>query len=164
MNIAAGVLLILAAIINGCAGSGYALGGAASSAAGVVGNKVGSEIAKQQVQEGKPAESDTTASVQALSTTAKTAGAGLMAFGLFLYAVLGLQIAGAVLLFLKKAKTFIVVVAVLSLLAEVVGGLLTVFGASNIIGLLAGIFALVAIRSYRMAAPQIAPPSAGAGV
>jgi len=163
MNIAAGVLLILAAVINGCAGSGYALGGAATTAAGSVGRDVSEEIAKKQAKEGKPADREAAESMQALSMHAKKAGVGLMAFGLFLFGMFGVQIAGAVLLFMKKAKTFVIVVAVLSLLAEIVGILFTVFGASNVIGLLAGIFALIAIRSYGTAAPQSAPPSAGVG-
>jgi hypothetical protein len=157
MNVAAGVLLILAAVFNGCAGGGYMMGGAASSAAGVVGSRVGDELAKDS----KTSVAENAGSMKAMATTAKATGVGLMAFGLFLLAMLGLQIAAAVVLFMKKAKTFIIVIAGLGILAEVIGVLLTSFGWTNVVGLLAGILALVALRSFRV---PTSPPNPEAAI
>lgn len=160
MRYAAGVLLIIAAIFNGCAGSMYTAGGAAGAAAGMAGDKIAAEMAKDTTVSDK----DRAAAMAAMNQ-AKSAGGGLMAFGVFLFVMLGLQIAGAVMLFIKKGKTFVLVIAGLTIVAEIVGIMLTKFGYANVAGLLAGALAILAARAFTAAAaPQAAPPAAAAGV
>jgi hypothetical protein len=143
MRIAAGVLLIIAAIMNGIAGLGYVTAGGASAVVGAAAE----EANKQAAAEGKASEADLKAVADA-ADKATAAGGGLMLFGIFLVAMLGLQIAGGVVLFMQKAATFAMVVGVLGIIAEVAGIALTAFGVTNILGLVASGLAILASRGY----------------
>ena len=97
MRIAAGVLLILAGVFNGCAGTGYAFGGAAGAAAiegsGALSKAMMEEAAKGGNADAKAA-AEAMAEVNANANDAKAAAGGMMIFGFFLLVMLGLQIAG----------------------------------------------------------------------
>lgn len=141
MRIAAGVLLIIVAVINLIAGGGYLLGGAVASGVGEASSQTATEASEQQDAE-----------------KAKTAGTTLKAFGGFLFLVTGLQIAGAVMLFKRKARMFVLVTAILTLAAEAGGIGLLRFGVLNVPGIVAGIFALLGARAIRGAErPRQAP-------
>jgi len=136
MNVAAGVLLIIAAIFNIIGGCGYAVVGGAATAVG----EMGSELEAADPSLGSDFASD--------ADTVKAAGAGLAFWGFALFGIAGIMIGGAVCSFTKKKKGFVLATGVLAIIAEVVGIGLTAFGITNIVGLVAGVFVFVAIRSF----------------
>ena len=150
MRIAAGVLLIIASILNLVAGLGYtavggggaALGDAAVQAAA---SQAASQAAAGSVDAKQKKEMEDAA--KALGDATKGAG-GLLFFGIFLVVLFGLQIAGGVVLFREKAAGFAMIVGVLSIVGEGVGAFLTAFGVMNILGLVAGLLAIIASRGY----------------
>ncbi len=137
MKIAAGVILIIAAVFNIVAGAGYVLGGGAATVVGVAAERAGHTSADKHA-----AELSSHAASQA-----KKGGGMLLLLGLFLWVLVGLQITGAVFLFLSKHKTFIFIVAALSILGEIFGISLISFGWTNIFGLLGGILAFIGATS-----------------
>lgn len=154
MRIAAGVLLIICAAFNGCAGSLYALGGAVAAGAGELGDEAAAELAaemKKAAAENKAANGEevvlTKEEISEGASEAKAVGGGLMFFGLFLFAMVGLQIAAAVMLFIKKSSKFVMVIAGLTILAEVIGIAITTMGITNIVGLATGALAFMAARA-----------------
>lgn len=159
MRIAAGVLLIISALVNGCVGSCAATAG---GCAGVLGSAVEDaneaslegfdEMARQAGEDGA-LDPDALAVKRDLedatkhASDAKRVGGVWMLLGLFYMLLLGLQIAAAACCFSAKAEGFIKVVAVLTVLAEV--SRLSTHGLViwiNLIGLLAGLFAFLAAK------------------
>ncbi len=155
MKIAAGIILIVAAILNIFAGAGYVLGGGLAAGAGMLVDEVG----KAAAEEGAVT-TDDAAKASAAMSQVKGAGTMLLVFGLFLWLMFVLQIVGAVFLFISKNKMFIFIVAALSIVAEIVGIVTTVFGWTNIFGLLGGVLAFVAAMSIGKAAAPSAPAAA----
>ncbi len=154
MRIAAGVLLIIAAIMNIFAGAGYVLGGGLASVAGEVGDQLAKEVAK----EGAVTADDAAKASEALATV-KGAGMGLLVFGLFLWVLFILQIVGAVFLFISKGKMLIFIVAALSIIAEIGGVVIVAFGWTNLFGLVGGVLAFIGAMGIgkAIAAPPAAP-------
>src|SRR5687768_8600362 len=154
MRIAAGVLLILVALIDLVAGLGYVVAGgtvrfAAKSGDGSWTQTYETEARKQ----GKEIGAEEKARIAKL-----TANAGLVAgFGAFLLVVVGISIAGAVQLFRCKGPMFVVVAAVLVVVAEIIGAVILRFGFGNVPGLVAAVFALLGARSMRMPKPAVEP-------
>lgn len=175
MRIAAGVLLIIASLFNGCAGFGYLAGGAIVGGAGVLGEEVQKEMKKGLEEDAAKAESPEEAAAAAEAAAliadaeddldqAKKAGAGLLVFGVFLFVMLGLQIAGGVVCFTQKAPVFIMVVAALTILTEGIGFAITGFNpVANILGVVAAIFAFIAASQIRQAASTPAYPDTPVG-
>ncbi len=157
MRIAAGIILIVAAIINVIAGAGYVLGGGAAKITGDALQQVGQEAIKEGA-----ADDAAKASKELTDATNKmgTAGTGLMVFGLFLWLMFILQIVCAVFCFLAKAKGFIIVVGVLSIVAEIAGIVILAFGWTNIFGLLGGLLAIIGAMGIGKAAAPAAPAPA----
>jgi len=152
MRIAAGVLLILAGVFNGCAGTGYAFGGAAGAAAvegaGALSEAMMKEAAKEGNADAKAA-AEAMAEVNANASGAKAAAGGMMIFGFFLLIMLGLQIAGGVVLFMSKAAKFVMIVGGLGILAELGGMAFGVpFGLTNILGIVGSVLAIMASKAY----------------
>jgi len=141
MNIAAGVLLIIAAIFNVMAGCTYAVGGAI---AGGVGDMADEMASNPDFQAGLEAEGAEMPSGDSM----KAAGAGLSTWGFALFGIAGVMIGGAVCAFTKKKKGFVLVTGVLAIIAEGVGIVLIGFGIGNIVGLLAGVLTFVAVKSF----------------
>ena len=176
MRVAAGVLLIIAAVINLFAGLFYLGGGAAvgsldklAAMAEEQQRKQGTltEAQKQQYEDMQHARGNMTAEQRAkMDTAARVA----MAYGLFMLVTAGTSIAGAVCLFRRRAVKFIVVAAALALAVEVIGCVVVgvVLGAAlgatkllfSAIGIIAGILALAGARQIAIAnaAPLDAPP------
>ncbi len=150
MRIAAGVLLIIAAVINLFASLGYLGGGAVTTGLGDVGESA--------IEAAMLADGDMTAEERA--TAAEFAddmvGSGglLMAMGIFLLVSVGILIAGAVFLFQSKQAQFALVAGIVALVAEGLGMALTSFGIMNLIGLVAGVLTIIAARSYMSQAPE----------
>ena len=147
MRIAAGVLLIIAGILNAFGGMTY----------GAVGGS--SAMVEQAAKEGKAMDGSALTDEQkaalanaAAVTSNVKAGTGI--FGIFLFAMLGLQIAGAVTLFMSKAAKFVMVVAILGIVAELAGPFYfgppinVGFGIANIIGIVGSVLALLGAKGY----------------
>jgi hypothetical protein len=146
MRIAAGVLLIVAAVFNVIAGSGYALGGAAASITTDAVAKIGDEA----IQSSGAGSAELAKAQEELAKAAAQASgmsSSLLYFGYFLFLMFVLQIVGGILCFVKKAKVFIIIVGLLSIGAEVGGIVMTAFGWTNIIGLVAGVLAILGALS-----------------
>ena len=143
MRVAAGVILILAAIIDLFAGIGYMTVGAVAANAGKVEKAI-----EKNVRENGGINAADQRTIDKFDTTQKTKvekeGGGLLLFGIFLLVTVGTSIAAAVLLFMQRRPTFIIVAGSLAILGEVVGILLIKFGVANVFGLIGGLFAIIA--------------------
>jgi hypothetical protein len=152
MRVAAGVVLIIAAVINLFAAIGYfTLGGA---------GKLGAMVAEQQRKNGQeltPEGKESFAKLDEATHKLGASGGALMGVGVFLFVTVGTSIAGAVCLFRRKAAKFIIVSAIIAIGAEVASSVVIGFGAGKVLGLLGGILALLGARSIMAA--SAAPPS-----
>jgi hypothetical protein len=157
MRVAAGVLLIIAAVLNLFAALGYLGGGAFSSGVGSVSN-VAYEASLSDPDIVLTAEETKMADEMAgeVSGGLKSMGDVLMGMGVLLLVSVGVLIAGAVFLFQSKHAKFAMAAGAVALLCEGLGITISSFGVMNIIGLVAGIMAILAARSY--ANPPAADP------
>jgi hypothetical protein len=144
MRVAAGVLLILAAVINLFASLGYLGGGAATT--GLSG--VSESVIEASLIESGDMTAEEAREVADVSNGMKGAGGMLMAMGVFLLVSVGILIAGAVFLFQGKNPKFATAAGVMALVGEGLGMAITTFGVMNLIGLVAGVLTIVAARSY----------------
>jgi hypothetical protein len=157
MRIVAGIILIIAAVINIVAALGYLGGGALSSAGGS--SALSKALAEEARKGGQtPEETAALAKIQQASDKAPS-GTALMGFGVFLVVTVATSIAGAVCLFRGKAAKFIILAALLAAGAEIGGIMITRFGYANIAGLLGAALALVSVRGI-MAKAALAPARA----
>jgi len=176
MRVAAGVLLIIAAVINLFAGLTYLAGGAVVGSAG----KFARIAEEQQKKQGTLTEEQKqqfdelhrrNATMRPEERAKMETGArSAMLYGLVLLVTVGTSIAGAVCLFRRRAVKFIVVASALALVVEVascvvVGVLLGKgLGASKLVfsafGIIAGILGLLGARQIASAnaAPADLPP------
>jgi hypothetical protein len=165
MRIAAGVLLIIVSVINLVVGLGYLVGGAA------VGG--GSKLAASMTEMAEKSNPNMTAEQRAelakskaqltqLSAEAGSKAGMLVGFGAFLLIVTGVAIAGAVQLFRSKGATFIMVVAVLVLAAEIIGAVILKFGVMNVPGVVAAVLSLLAARGIAAKGAAAGAPAAPA--
>ena len=156
MRIAAGVLLIIAAVLNLIASLGYLGGGAATTGL--------TDVSEQAIEaslmdaEVEMTEEEREAAAE-IAGDIKGAGGLWMAMGIFLVVSVGILIAGAVFLFQSKKPTFAMAAGVVALLAEGFGILLTSFGIMNLVGLVGGALAIIAAKSY-MSGGATANPAA----
>ena len=151
MNIAAGVLLIIAAILNFIGGCGYAIGGAVAGGMGEMGSELATGLEEVENEAGEGADAGA-AEIAEGSEDLKAAGAGLVLWGYALWVIASLMIAGAVFLFMKSKSGFVLVTGVLALVAEIGGIVITTFGIMNVVGLIAGVLTILAARSFPAAA------------
>ena len=161
MRIAAGIILIIAAIGNIFGGAGYVLGGALTAGAGMVMDEVAKE-AKVAGTEGAISEEEAKKAQEALTEVGLTSGSGTfwMVFGLFLWILFILQIVGAIMLFLSKAKMFIFIVCALSVIAEVIGLINVGFVFWQLFGLVGGVLGFIGAGGIGKV--EAAPPAAPA--
>jgi hypothetical protein len=151
MNVASGVILIIAAVFNLFASIGYLAGGGL-----VTGASMAPETMQQMARQAAKSDGETMtladrAAFQEISTQGAVAGGGLLAWGVFLLVSVGILIAGAVFLFQGKNPGFIYAAAAVAILVEVGGILITGFGITNLIGIIGGLMALIATRSIASA-------------
>ncbi len=146
MKVAAGVILIIAAVFNLFAGLAYLGGGAATSG---LSGAVDTAMMQEQMTEAEKAE------MQKVTDEVGGSAMGLMAFGVFLLVSVGILIAGAVFLFTNKKPQFILVAGGMAIVAEVIGILITTFGITNLVGIVGGVLAIIAAKS--MGGPSAAP-------
>ena len=142
MRIAAGIVLIIAALFNLFASLGYLAGGAATTGFAMVGDAVVQDEGVEMTAEEKEEFSEGAGMVAA-------AGGALMAFSAFLLVSVGVLIAGAVFLFQGTKPIFIFVAAGFAVLAELVAMLITAFGVTNLFGIVGGLLAILAAMQIR---------------
>ena len=150
MRVAAGVLLIIAALINLFASLGYLGGGAATTGLSSVSESV---IEASLIEDGAMTQEEAREAAE-LTNNMKGAGGMLMGMGVFLLVSVGILIAGAVFLFQSKKAKFVMAAGIMALAAEGLGIAITSFGVMNLIGLVAGVLAIIAARSYSSQAPE----------
>ncbi len=143
MRTAAGVILIIAAVLNLMASLGYLAGGGAATALGSEGM---SDVMTMAQQNGSQMTAEQQAVMSKAQEEASGTGIGLMAFGVFLLVSVGILIAGAVFLFKNTKPQFIMIAGGIAIAAEVIGSLITTFGVMNILGLVGGIMAIIAAK------------------
>ena len=136
LRITAGVILILAAVVNLFAALGYAAGGAVVSGAVDLDSLAETPEDKQKVAE-------LYGDVAAFRTRATS----FMVFAGFLGLTVITSIAGAVSLFQGKRPRFIVVAAMLAAAAEIIAMAMSSLGLINVFGLVAALLAFVAAVS-----------------
>jgi hypothetical protein len=175
MRVAAGVLLIIAAVINLFAGLVY-LGGGAAIGLGTKLNAVAAEQSRKEGRELTEADKERFAELsEAKDKMGSTVVRAVMAYGLVLLVTVGTSITGAVFLFRRRSHRFIIVAAALSLAAEVLGCVVIGVIAGGTIGfgkvllsacgILGGVLALFGARQIAAgAAPPAAPPDAAAAM
>lgn len=144
MRTAAGVILIIAAVLNLMASMGYLAGGAATSTLGSGMSEV-AVIAQQE--SGTQMTAERKAEMEKFQEEVGGTGIGFMAFGVFLLVSVGILITGAVFLFKNTNPQFIMVAGVMAIAAEAIGSLITSFGVMNILGLVGGVLAIIAAKS-----------------
>lgn len=140
MRTAAGVLLIIAAVFNLVGSLGYIAGGAVST-------NMESIATYAEKESGETMSAEDKAALSEIQDKVGGAGMGLMAFGMFLLVSVGILIAGAVFLFKNTKPNFIMVAGGMAIVAEVIGILITTFGITNIVGLVAGILAIISAKN-----------------
>lgn len=165
MRVAAGVLLIIAAVINLFAGLSYLAGGGVL----VAGNKFAAMAEKAEKQQGRDLTEEQKQQFAQIDDASKNpkvgaAARGIMAYGGFLVLTVGTSIACAVCLFRRRAPKFIAVTASLALLAEVGGcvaaavlvgpGVLVVKFLISACGIFGGAFGLLGARQIMLADAQ----------
>ncbi len=179
MRVAAGVLLIIAAVINLFAGLAYLGGGAIAGSmdkfaamAEEAQKKQGKEMTpeqKQQLDQYHEAREKMTPEERAkMDSIAR----GIMGYGLLLLITVGTSIAGAVCLFRRKSVKFIYVASVVSLVVEVgscvvmaavvgagVGAGKVVLSAFGITGGILGILGARQISTANTVPADLPPPS-----
>lgn len=155
MRIAAGIFLIIVAIINLLAASGYLLGGAVVSGAG----ELSQAMQEQAAAQGQGMTAEQQAEFDAAMDEAPSGG-GLMALGGFLAILAIMQIVGAVQAFRTKSAMLVMVVGGLSIVGEIWGAVVSSFGIMNILGFAAGILAILAGLGIKKAAEGGAAPAA----
>jgi hypothetical protein len=163
MRIAAGVVLIIVAVINLFAAFGYLAGGAMVGGAG----KLSAMVEEEQKKQGRELTEEQKKSFAQLDAASSKLGApagALMGFGVFLFVTVGTSIAGAVCLFRSKAAKFVIAASALAIAAEVIGSLIIGFGIGKILGLAGGVLGILGARQImaKSAAPVAAPPPAAA--
>jgi hypothetical protein len=171
MRVAAGVILIIAGVMNLFAALGYLASGALVGGAG----KLTTMAEEQSRKQGRELTEEQKASFAQLNDTSskmKNVAGPLMGFGVFLLVTVGTSIAGAVSLFRRKAVKFVMVAAGLAIAAEVlsmvvVGAVLHLpIGFGKVLfssfGLVGGILGILGARQIAAmsAEPAVAPPVA----
>ena len=107
MRIAAGVLLILVALMNGCTGAAVTILGGAASA---IGSGVETAADEGATEAATTEDAEAAKAVSEGASEIKSVGGMLVLFGTALLVLFGLQLAASICLFATKAARFVVVV------------------------------------------------------
>lgn len=153
MRVAAGVLLIIMAVVNLFGGFAYSVGGGAMGFGGQYVEQASEEWAAESEDD---ASRENAEQAGEAGGAAKSLGGLLMFFGIFLLVLGGLEIAGGVLLFMAKNAMFINIVAVLQIVASAISMGAMAIGIFNSLGIIVAILAFLGARSIGQAssAPQ----------
>lgn len=151
MRVAAGVLLIIMGVVNLLGGFTYAVGGGAMGFGGQYVEQAADQAAMEEEDE---ASRQTAEQARDAAGAAKSLGGMLMFFGIFVLVLGGLEIAGAVLLFMSKSAMFVNVVAVLQIVASAISMGTMSIGIFNSLGIIVAILAFLGARSIGQGSSQ----------
>lgn len=141
MKVAAGVILIIAAVFNLIVGLGYLGGGALSTGLSDAMNSTQMQEQRSQMTDEQKAEMDKASDAMGIG------GMGLMIYGIFVLVSVGILIAGAVFLFTNKKAQFIMVAGGIAILVEVIAVFIKGFGLFNAVGIVGGVLAIICAKS-----------------
>ena len=153
MRVAAGVLILVVAVMNLVGGCGYTLGGGLIGGTAQLAEEIGKEVAKES---GDP---NAAAEISGTADQAKAAGGTLLLWGVFLLVLAGLQIAAGVQLFRAKGAGLIKAAAGLEILTDVVT--IAWFGTFIMaaLGLVAAVMAIVSAKEISADPAPVAEPA-----
>jgi len=148
MKVSAGVILIIAAILNLFASFGYFAGGALTTAGAEYADDY-AQTAQSSQDLAQLSDSDKAqiAEVRNSLQAGSAVGGGLMIYGIFLLVSVGILIAGAVFLFKDSNAKFVVIAGAVAIVAELLSIYITSFGFMNVLGIVGGTLALIAAKS-----------------
>ena len=160
LRVVAGVILIIAATGNLLGGGSYLLYGISMSAGGGLERiqPTMKEIARDSGNRGRLSAEGERKHQEALAK--QGSGGFQIGLGLFLWILFILQILGAIMLFICKAKMFVFVISTLSVTAEIVCMLSGGFGYWQLFGLIGGVLGF--IGAMGIGKVEAAPPAAPA--
>jgi hypothetical protein len=167
MRIAGGVFLILVAVLNLGAGITYLTGGALAGGAGKLASlsqaaaeENARKAGREMTAEEKAQVAQSKAPMEQISAEAAPKAGMFLGLGAFLLITVGTSIAGAVQLFRRKGAMFVMVAAVLVLVAEILGAVVSRFGVLNVFGIVAAVLAFLGARSIgKPAAAPVGSPA-----
>jgi len=139
MRTAAGVLLIIVAVFNLIGSLGYIVGGGLASNMDNIATYAEKESGNKMTEKDK-------AALTEMQEKVGGTGMGFLAFGVYLLISVGILIAGAVFLFKNTKPKFIMIAGAMAIVGEVIGILITNFGPTNVLGLVAGILAIISAK------------------
>ena len=152
MRIAAGVLLILVSLVNGCLGAGVTiLGGGAS----VISEAADETIEAEEGEELTSEQEASLAEAQEAADEIGSAGGMLVLIGVAFLALFGLQLAAAICLFIAKAAMFVMVVGGLGVAVGIWG--MTSGGFDVLFVLISVSASVLAIVAARMMLAETSP-------
>jgi len=161
MRVAAGVLILVVAVLNLLGGCGYAVGGGMiGGSAGVLENMAESEFLKEAAEQSEdPNAAADLAKFRQGAPGLKASGGKLMLWGVFLLVLAGLQIAAGVQLFRAKGAGLIKTAAGLEIVSDVVT--VAWFGTFIMaaVGLVAAIMAFTSVKEFSADPAPVAAPA-----
>lgn len=146
MAILAGVLLIIAALLNFFAGMTYVAKGKITSGVAGIGEDIVNTVS--DVAEANDVAVTQKENINKELNVVKQSGTVFKFFGLFLYLSSVILITAAVFLFQGTNGQFVFVAGMIALVAEILGGIASKFGVTNTPGLLAGLLAIYLSYPY----------------
>lgn len=146
LRIAAGVILILTAVLNLIPALGYLAGGAVASAGGAA---IEAAAAEAEKKGGSEMSAEDKAKLAEATKAIEGGGGGLMGYGILVLLSVVTDIVGAVFLFTQKKAKFVMVAGGIAILVEVVGAAaFTGFGIFKLVGIIGGVLALLAAKGF----------------
>jgi hypothetical protein len=149
-RVTAGILLILAAVMNLGAAFVYAAGGVVGSGAFQLRNA----LEDRARNEGRPPTPAEKARIDAVDRKVESSATGFLVFAGFLALTVVTSIVAAVSLFQGKRGRFVLVAGLLALAAEVVSLVISRFGPANVFGAVVALVAIVAGMSMTTGAAR----------
>ena len=161
MRVAAGVLILVVAVMNLVGGCGYTVGGGLMGGGAGMLEEAAGELSKAAEESG---DVEAAAELGAFDgSEAKSTGGKLMLWGVLLLILAGLQIAAGVQLFRAKGAVLIYIAAGL----EILGDGVTMYLAETYLwaglGLIAAIMAILSAKEFSAVPAPVAAPVPEAG-
>ena len=150
MRVAAGVLLIIMAVVNLFGGFAYTLGGGVMGAGGGFVEQASQQAAMDSATDEERQAAETAGEA---AGAAKSLGGMLMFFGIFVLVLGGLEIAAGVLLFMAKSAMFVNITAALQVLGSLISMGTLGIGIFNIFGIIVAVLAFLGARAIGQASP-----------
>ena len=144
MRIAAGVLLIIAALVNFVSGCGYSFAGAVVGGVGAAGSAIMEEAAKADDNEASAVAQQQAADLGQVASE----GGNMALYGMFVMILGAVEIGAGVVLFVGVAAMFIRITAALEIVSILIAvGVYGVVTVMSVPGVLGAVLALIAAQS-----------------